>query len=111
MDAENVRRSRWPNLSEEELVGCCRSWAEREGVSAVVIFDRGAPEAGDERCRVVEADPGETADDWISREAAALAEAGRSYWLVTSDRALRDEAGRAAERVVGGGTFVRELTA
>lgn len=48
----------------------------------------------------------ESADDWIARESAALA----PYWLVTSDRELRARAGGAAERVIGGGSFARELT-
>jgi predicted RNA-binding protein with PIN domain len=109
VDAENVRRSLWPNLSERELVRRCRSWAEREHVRATVVFDRGAPGAGDERCLVVEARPGETADDWIAREAASLRGSGERFWLVTSDRALRAEAGRDAGRVIGGGSFAREL--
>jgi rRNA-processing protein FCF1 len=48
----------------------------------------------------------ETADDRIAREAAELDE---PYWLVTSDRELRERAGRRAERVLGGGSFAREL--
>lgn len=50
----------------------------------------------------------ESADDRIAREAAA---ADGPYWLVTSDRELRDRAGGAAERVIGGGSFARELRA
>ena len=57
----------------------------------------------------MEAGSGETADDWIAREAATLREARRRFWLVTSDRALRSDAGRDAERVIGGGSFAREL--
>jgi hypothetical protein len=48
----------------------------------------------------------ETADDRIAREAAEL---GGPYWLVTSDRGLRERAGAAADRVIGGGTFAREV--
>lgn len=48
----------------------------------------------------------ETADDRIAREAAEL---NGSYWLVTSDRKLRARAGGAAERVIGGGGFLKEL--
>jgi hypothetical protein len=48
----------------------------------------------------------ETADDRIAREAA---EQEAPYWLVTSDRGLRERAGAGAERVIGGGTFAREL--
>ena len=47
----------------------------------------------------------ESADDRIVRETAEL----DRYWLVTSDRELRERAGGRAERVVGGGAFVREL--
>jgi rRNA-processing protein FCF1 len=49
----------------------------------------------------------ETADDRIAREAAEL---DGPYWLVTSDRELRERAGAKAERVIGGGSFARELT-
>jgi rRNA-processing protein FCF1 len=48
----------------------------------------------------------ETADDRIAREAAELQ---GPYWLVTSDRGLRGRAAARAERVVGGGSFAREL--
>lgn len=50
----------------------------------------------------------ETADDRIAREAAALE---GPYWLVTSDRGLRQRAAPRAERVVGGGSLARELQA
>jgi rRNA-processing protein FCF1 len=65
------------------------AWAEREGVDARVVFE------GDE-----------TADDRIAREAAELE---GPYWLVTSDRELRERAGGDAERVIGGGSFAKEL--
>jgi len=94
VDAENVRRSRWPNLPGRELVELCKRWAEQEGVELEVVFE---PERG-------------TADDVIARRAAELAAAGAPYWLVTSDRALRARAAGEAERVIGGGSFVRELT-
>ena len=42
VDAENVRRSAWPNRSKEELVAMTRAWAEREGFELLVVFD-GAP--------------------------------------------------------------------
>ena len=47
----------------------------------------------------------ETADEWLIRETAGLDD----FWLVTSDRALREAAGGGATRVVGGGAFLREL--
>jgi rRNA-processing protein FCF1 len=48
----------------------------------------------------------ESADDRIAREAAEL---DGPYWLVTSDRGLRERAGGRAERLLGGGSFAREL--
>lgn len=102
VDGENVRRSLWPNLSQERLVELVRAWAAREGVEALVVFDGPAPggAVGTE---------GETADDWIARRAAELARAGEPYTLVTSDRGLRAAAGGAAERVIGGGSFARAV--
>jgi hypothetical protein len=93
VDAENVRRSRWPNVAARDLVQLCEAWAEREGVEVEVVFE---PDGG-------------TADDVIARRAADLAAEHAPYWLVTSDRGLRDRAGADAARVVGGGAFVGEL--
>ena len=101
VDAENVRRSQWPNLSAEALVELVRAWAEREGVRGLIVFDGRAPVDADDVVGTGE----ESADDWIAREAGALV----PYWLVTSDRELRKRAGRDAERVVGGGAFAREI--
>jgi hypothetical protein len=99
VDAENVRRSQWPNLSPQELVAAVGAWAAAHGHEPLVVFDGRAPDGA------VGTD-GESADDRIAREAAALE---RPYWLVTSDRELRRRAGGRAERVVGGGAFLREL--
>lgn len=88
MDAENVRRSAWPNVSREELVRLVDEWAAREGVDGRVVFEGT-----------------KTADDLIAREAREL----DHYWLVTSDRGLRDRAGARAERVIGGGSFLKLL--
>ena len=106
VDAPNVRRSLWPNLSPERLVELLAQWAETEGAEAIAVFDGHAPEAiaGVE----VVGTGAESADDWIARRAAELAE---PYVLVTSDRELRERAGGNAERVIGGGAFARELTA
>jgi hypothetical protein len=97
VDAENVRRSCWPNLSREELVGRARDWARANGKRLLVVFD-GAPHeaAGD----LVAGEP--SADDWLAAHAAGYV----PYWLVTSDRELRERAGGAAERIVGGGAFL-----
>jgi hypothetical protein len=99
VDARNVLRSRWPNVPEAELVARTRRWAEREGVNAVLVFDGRAPEGG-------VGTESESADDWIARAAGDVDE---PYWLVTSDRELRARAGRAADRTIGGGVFLREL--
>jgi hypothetical protein len=88
VDAENVRRSAWPNVSRDELVRLVGDWAAREGVDARVVFESA-----------------ETADDTIAREAASA----ERYWLVTSDRGLRERAAEGAEHVIGGGSFLRRL--
>ena len=106
VDASNVRRSLWPNLSPERLVELLARWAEAEGVEAIAVFDGPAPEpvAGVE----VVGTGRESADDWITRRVAELSE---PYVLVTSDRELRERAGGNADRIVGGGAFARELAA
>jgi hypothetical protein len=89
VDAENVRRSVWPNIGRDELVELAEAWAEREGHRALVVFE------GEE-----------TADDLIARWAA---DPEGPYWLVTSDRELRARAGQGADRVIGGGALARTL--
>jgi rRNA-processing protein FCF1 len=79
-----------------------REWAERHDVRPLVVFDGRAPVEAED----VVGTGREIADDWIAREAPSYA----PYWLVTSDRELRERAGRNAERVIGGGSFARELT-
>ena len=101
VDAENVRRSTWPNLGREELLERCREWAEREDARLIVVFD-GAPPVTD--AADVEGSGAGTADDRIA-ELAALVEG--PVWIVTSDRALRDRVRSRADRVMGGGTFLR----
>jgi rRNA-processing protein FCF1 len=105
VDAPNVRRSLWPNLTPERLVELLARWAEEEGVDAVAVFDGAAPTL-ETTVELVGTDR-ESADDWIARRAAELSE---PYVLVTSDRELRERAGGKAERVIGGGSFARELT-
>ena len=68
----------------------------------LVVFDGRAPVEAED----VVGTGSEIADDWIAREAPSNA----PYWLVTSDRELRERAGPNAERVIGGGSFARELT-
>jgi predicted RNA-binding protein with PIN domain len=116
VDARNVLRSQWPNIPERELVELCRAWSAAEDVHSVVVFDGAAPgnvvgeRELDDRCLLVGTGE-ETADEWIERRARELAAARRSYWLVTSDRALRAAAGAGAQRTIGGGTFARRLLA
>jgi hypothetical protein len=110
VDARNVQRSRWPNLPDEELLERARAWAEREEADVVLVFDGRAPGGVlgerrlDDRTTVV-GTGGESADDWLIREAPTYPDA----WLVTSDRALRDAASSHASKVVGGGSFLRQL--
>jgi hypothetical protein len=110
VDAENVRRSAWPNVGRSDLVELCCAWARAHGMHAVVVFDGPAPELGpgehvlDEHCTVV-GTAGESADEWILRTTPDAA----PFWLVTSDRALRERAGEGADRTIGGGAFLKEL--
>jgi hypothetical protein len=99
VDARNVLRSEWPNIPGEELVAATRRWAEEQGHEPLIVFDGPAPEGAT-------GTGAESADDWIAREAATIAQ---PYWLVTSDRELRDRAGGRAERTIGGGSFARTL--
>lgn len=99
VDAENVRRSLWPNIARDELVTLVTAWAEREPVEPLIVFDGAAPEGA-------VGTGAESADDWIARFAA---ETERTYWLVTSDRELRRRAGGGAARAIGGGAFARML--
>jgi len=92
VDGENVRRSRWPNVSRAELEELVAAWARREGHEARVVWESS-----------------ETADDTIAREAALLRGDGREVWVATSDRELRQRA--AAERTIGGRSFLEELGA
>jgi predicted RNA-binding protein with PIN domain len=110
VDARNVQRSQWPNVPDEELVERAAAWAKRHGHQIVLVFDGKAPggivgtERFDELTTVV-GTGGESADDWLIREAPSYPGA----WLVTSDRALREAAGTQAPRLVGGGAFLRNL--
>jgi hypothetical protein len=105
VDAENVRRSQWPNLEPGELVERCRAWAAAEGVELRVIFDGTPPDitGGD-----VEATAGSGADDRIAELAGSVA---GSVWVVTSDRELRRRVAPYATRTIGGGTFLGLLDA
>jgi hypothetical protein len=100
VDAENVRRSIWPNLSREELVRRARDWAAREGHDLLIVFDGKPPEEAPDLVG------SRNADDEIVELAQDL---DRLWWLVTSDRLLRERVGDAPERIIGGGSFVRAI--
>ena len=101
VDAENVRRSLWPNLPREELVRRARDWAAREGHDLLIVFDGRSPEDAPD---LVGARG--SADDKIVELAQGL---DRPWALVTSDRGLRERVGDAPERIIGGGSFVRTI--
>ena len=101
VDAENVRRSQWPNLSREALVERTRAWAAREGHELVIVFDGEPPEDAPDLTGAPHA------DDAIVRLVRDAPDG--PVWVATSDRELRGRVGDRAERLVGGGTFVRLL--
>lgn len=102
VDAENVRRSVWPNIAPGALAELAAAWGRRRGARVVAVYDGPAP-AGAEGAEGTE---GSGADDRIVELAAA---ADGPVWVVTSDRELRARVAGRAERVLGGGTFAREL--
>jgi rRNA-processing protein FCF1 len=89
VDAENVRRSVWPNIARGELEQQCADWGRDHGHEVIVVWE-GI----------------ETADDAIAAEVRRLP---GPLWVVTSDRELRDRVAAHVERIVGGGSFAREL--
>jgi hypothetical protein len=100
IDAENVRRSLWPNLPREELVRRVRDWAAREGHDLLIVFDGEPPELAPDLVG------SRNADDAIVELAQGF---DRPWWLVSSDRGLRERLGDAPERIIGGGSFVRTI--
>jgi hypothetical protein len=100
VDAENVRRSLWPNLTAAELVARTRAWAERDGHELRIVFDGPPPEDAPD------VSGARHADDEIAALAAA---ADGEVWVVTSDRGLRARVAPHAARIVGGGSFARTV--
>jgi hypothetical protein len=96
IDAENVRRSTWPNLSREKLVEKARAWARSRGVPILIVFDGSPPEDAPDLL----GSGGRTADD-------VIAELDGPLWLVSSDRGLRERVRDRAEKIIGGGSFLR----
>ena len=89
VDAENVRRSVWPNITRPELEQLVREWGREHGHDVQVVWEGS-----------------ETADDRIAYEVRLLT---APVWVVTSDRGLRERIAGHADRVIGGGSFAREL--
>jgi hypothetical protein len=89
VDGENVRRSLWPNMPKDELEERAAQWAEQHGHDLSVVWEGT-----------------DTADDRIARE---ILELEPPVWVVTSDRGLRQRVKDHAERLIGGGSFAREL--
>jgi hypothetical protein len=89
VDGENVRRSVWPNMSREELEEQAHEWGRQHGHEVIVVWE--GPE---------------TADDKIAADVRRLPP---PLWVVTSDRELRERVADRTERIVGGGSFAREL--
>jgi hypothetical protein len=100
VDAENVRRSQWPNLSHDELVRRAREWAAREGHELRIVFDGPPPEVAPDLVG------SRDADDAIVELAARIDD---PWWLASSDRGLRERVGDRPERVIGGGSFLRGI--
>jgi hypothetical protein len=77
-----------------------RRWAAGEGHDLLIVFDGEPPEAAADLVGSSDADA----------KIVELAQTfDRPWWLVTSDRGLRERVGRAPERVIGGGSFVRSI--
>jgi G:T-mismatch repair DNA endonuclease (very short patch repair protein) len=89
VDAENVRRSVWPNIGRAELEERSREWGREHGHDVIVVWE-GA----------------ETADDRIAAEVQRLPP---PVWVATSDRELRGRVADHAERIIGGGSFARAI--
>jgi hypothetical protein len=89
VDAENVRRSLWPNMPGDELEQRGEDWAAQEGHQLQVVWEES-----------------ESGDDQIAR---LVTELEPPVWVVTSDRELRERVRDHAERIIGGGAFAREL--
>lgn len=89
VDGENVRRSVWPNIGRDQLERLASVWGDEHGHEVVVVWEGT-----------------QTADDRIALE---VRERPPPLWVVTSDRELRGRVAAHVERVVGGGSFARQL--
>jgi hypothetical protein len=89
VDAENVRRSMWPNIPPAELEQLSAAWGNANGHDVRVIWEGS-----------------QSADDRI---ADAVRELDAEVWVVTSDRELRGRVADATGRIIGGGAFAQQL--
>lgn len=89
IDGENVRRSTWPNIGHNELEERAQRWGREHGHEVAVVWEGS-----------------ETADDRIAGQVRELIP---PLWVVTSDRGLRERVAGHVERIVGGGSFARQL--
>ena len=89
VDAENVRRSLWPNMPGAELEERSKAWGEEQGHQVTVVWEGN-----------------ESGDDQIVR---LVRELESPVWVVTSDRGLRERLAGRVDRLVGGGTFARNV--
>jgi hypothetical protein len=107
VDAENVRRSVWPNVTREELVALCGRLARLEERDVVVVFDGPAPELEVPARVRLHGEAGRSADDLIVELVPELGPGAST--VATSDRGLRARLVESGVSVVGGGAFVRHL--
>ena len=84
----------------KKVVERVREWAAHGRHDVLIVFDGGPPENAPDLLG------SRNADDAIVELASGL---DRPWWLVSSDRELRRRVGDGPERIVGGGSFVRDL--
>jgi len=76
-------------MSGDELAERAAAWGDANGHEVSLVWEGS-----------------ESADDRLAREVREL---DGPVWVVTSDRELRERVSPYAERIVGGGSFAREL--
>lgn len=111
IDGYNVSMSRWPALTiaqqREALIAVCAGIAHRWGTAISLVFDGDdhvvAP--GHRTVRVLFSATGETADDVIRRQVAALP-VTRQVVVVTSDQAVASDVRAAGAHVVASQAFL-----
>jgi hypothetical protein len=111
IDGYNVSMSRWPALAiarqREALIGVCADLAHRWGTAISLVFDGDdhVVGPGHRTVRVLFSATGETADDVIRRQVAAVP-ATRQVVVVTSDQAVAADMRAAGAHVVASEAFL-----